>query len=138
VAAAGRVEAVAPGYLARVRQAAARLAVRTGVNGDVDTALDDVRQSARIDVDVPTLSSRRAVRLVKAAVKALTGWYLRYLGQQVQVLGESVSRLGDALVARTESVESRVEGHDARIADLSARVAALEDAARRSDRGPER
>jgi hypothetical protein len=108
-AAAERLEVMAPGYLAKVRRAAGRLSVRSQVSGDLEGLLEDVAEQAHIDVEVPTASRRRAVRLLKVAVKHLIGWYLRYLAQQVTVLGDSVSRLGRELAARADTIEARTE-----------------------------
>ena len=130
-AAAGRLEQVAPGYLEQVRRAAARLAARpAGPGGDVRAALDDLAWAADIDVDVPTMSARRAPRMVKGAVKRLIGWYVRYLGQQVTVLGQSMTRLGGELVDRVEYLDARTEAMRRDVSALQERIERLEHQSR--------
>ncbi|HWG74296.1 MAG TPA: hypothetical protein VG184_09605 [Acidimicrobiales bacterium] len=158
--AADRLEAVAPGYLERVRQATGRLAVRArpaGVGGHEDAtpdapaherrgadaggpldtgagaarlALLAVEDAATIDVDVPVASRQRAAQPLKAGVKRLVGWYVSYLGQQVTVLGRSVTRLGAVLVERTEELDARTEAISGDVARLAERIERLEHPAR--------
>jgi hypothetical protein len=130
-AAAERLEALSPGYLARVRRSASRLGVRSGSSDNLDVLLEDVADQARIDVEVTTASRRRPVVYLKKAVKALIRWYLRYLAQQMTAFGESVSRLGRELVARTEAVEARSESLGRSVDALSDDVETLR---RRVDR----
>jgi hypothetical protein len=123
--AAERLETVAPGYLATVRRAAERLGVRNHTSGDLEGLLEDVADQAHIDVEVPTASRRRSVRLLKISVKHLIRWYLRYLAQQVTVLGESVSRLGRELAARADAIEARTEAVGDSVAALADEVDGL-------------
>jgi hypothetical protein len=126
--AAERLETIAPGYLARVRRAAARLGVRptsSATSGDLDILLEDLADQTQIDAEVPTASRQREVRLLKVAVKRLTGWYLRYLAQQVTALGESVSRLGRELAARSDALEVQAQATDATVTALTAELEGL-------------
>jgi hypothetical protein len=124
-AAAERLEAIAPGYLAQVRRAAGRLGVRSTTSGDLDILLEDVADQAKIDAEVPTASRRREVRILKVAVKRLTGWYLRYLAQQVTALGESVSHLGRELAARSDALDVRAQATDETVTALTGQVDGL-------------
>jgi hypothetical protein len=124
-----RLDAIAPGYLAHVRGAAARLAHRDGAFVDVETALAEVRDLVSFDLDVPTGSRRRVVRLVKTAVKRLGGWYLLYLAQQISAFGDAVARFGQVLVERTDQVEERALGVARDVERLRQRVERLEAAA---------
>jgi hypothetical protein len=119
-------ERIAPGYVARVRAAAARLAVGAPRGGDLEALLADVQETASIDVDVPTLSRRTSVRGVKTGVKALTGWYLRYVGQQVTAFGNAVVSFGTAIVERTGELEAAQAASLQRLQALEARVQRLE------------
>jgi hypothetical protein len=134
--AAERLEAIAPGYLAQVRRAAGRLGVRNTTGGDLDGLLDDVADQTHIDAEVPTASRRREVRLVKVAVKRLTGWYLRYLAQQVTALGESVSRLGRELAARSDALEIKAQDLDETVTALTGVVDGLRQRVARLEYAP--
>jgi len=129
------------GYLNQVRGEVARLRRRSNGNGNIlgephqldvadgDTVIDivaDLDDMAVIDADVPTISRRRAGRLVKRLVKSLIGWYLRYLAQQVTVLGQTTARLGSALALRADRIEDATTGLGEDLARLRDRVDRLE------------
>ena len=124
--AAARLEREAPGYLELVRRVATRLAARPGTLGDPRIALDALGAVTTVDVDVPTASRRRGVRLVKVMIRRLIGWYLRYLGDQVTVLGQATSRLGAALVERTEQLGDETARLQRDVRVLAERVDRLE------------
>jgi hypothetical protein len=127
IAAAARASApTAPDYLDRIRRATARLAVRDGPPDDARMALLAVVDHTHIDVDVPTGSRRRGARLFKLSVKRLTGWYLRYLGQQVTLLGQAIVRFGTALTERTERLEEVARSLQDEVGSLKSRVDRLE------------
>jgi hypothetical protein len=126
-AAAERLESLFPGYLAKVRRAAARLGVHTGAEADdLDILLEDLADQARIDVEVPTASRRREGVYLKKAIKLGTRWYLRYLADQMTAFGESVSRLGRELAARTDALDARTGAINAEVEALKRRVDQLE------------
>jgi hypothetical protein len=112
-------------YLGQVRAAAFRLG-RRGSDDGVADAVADVEDAATIDVDIPTVSHRPAVRLIKRTVKSLVGWYLRYLAEQTTVLGQATARLGTALAERADRMEGTTTGLAAEVARLRARVDELE------------
>lgn len=117
-------------YLARVRTAAARLAVTEGGGDDVRSAALLLEQQAVIDVEAPVASRSLPQRLVKQAVRKFVGWYVRFLGHQVGVLGQAAARLGLAVAERLDRLEAE-QGAEraamaARVAALEARVAELE------------
>lgn len=114
-----------PEYLERVRRATAGLRLRNGDAG-VDAALAAVHEASTIDVDPPLVAEARGVRAVKAGVKSLAGWYLRYLGNQVTVLGRAVGRLGDALAERSEELGRRTDDLRRDVDRLAERVDRLE------------
>jgi len=124
--AAARLERNAPGYLDRVRRATARLAARDGLAGDPRIALESLRDVAVIDVEVPTVSARREVHLVKVMIRRLIGWYLRFVGEQVTVLGQATVRLGATLVERTDQLGDETASLQRDVAAITARVEALE------------
>lgn len=113
-------------YLAEVRHAAGGLARRDVAAADSRGALVEMEQLATVDVDVPTLSRRRPVRLVKVGVKQAGGWYMRYLGAQVTAFGLAAVRFGATLVERTDALERSGEATASQLAQLSARVERLE------------
>lgn len=131
-AAEARLEEIAPGYLAKVRSAAAALAVDAdGSVADLGAQLAAVRDAGHFDLDVPTASNTPAGHYLKAGVKRATSWYLRYLTAQFGAFGAAVSAMGEAAAARLARVEDAevdiVAGLDQlrrRVERLEARVAA--------------
>lgn len=117
-------------YLARVRTAAARLAVTQGDRDDVRSAALLLEQQAVIEVDVPVAGRALPQRLVKQVVRKLIGWYVRFLGHQVGVLGQASARLGLTVAERLDRMEAEQQAERevmaAEIARLQARVAELE------------
>lgn len=117
-------------YLARVRAAAARLAVTEGGQDDVRSAALLLEQQAVIDVEAPVASRTLPQRLVKQLVRKFVGWYVRFLGHQVGILGQAAARLGLAVAERLDRMEAEQSAERAamaaQIAALQARVAELE------------
>jgi hypothetical protein len=117
-------------YLARVRTAAARLAVTEGVRDDVRSAALLLEQQAVIDVEAPVASRTLPQRLVKQLVRKFVGWYVRFLGHQVGILGQATARLGLVVAERLDRMEAEQSAERAvmaaEIAALAARVAELE------------
>jgi hypothetical protein len=117
-------------YLARVRTAAARLAVTEGVKDDVRSAALLLEQQAVIDVEAPVASRTLPQRLVKQVVRKLVGWYVRFLGHQVGIFGQATARFALVVAERLDRMEAAQsaerEAMDAEIAALKARVAELE------------
>lgn len=121
-------------YLARVRAAAARLAVTDGVQDDVRSAALLLEQQAVIDLEVPVASRTLPQRLVKQVVRKLVGWYVRFLGHQVGILGQATARFALLVAERLDRVEAAqtaaTEAQAARLAALESRVAELETSSR--------
>lgn len=117
-------------YLARVRTAAARLAVTEGVQDDVRSAALLLEQQAVIDVEAPVASRTLPQRLVKLLVRKLVGWYVRFLGHQVGILGQATARFALMVAGRLDRMEAAQAAERAamaaEIAALQARVAELE------------
>jgi hypothetical protein len=117
-------------YLARVRTAAARLAVTEGVQDDVRSAALLLEQQAVIDVEAPVASRTLPQRLVKLLVRKLVGWYLRFLGHQVGILGQATARFALIVAERLDRIEAAAAAERAAVANeiaaLRARVAELE------------
>lgn len=123
---AGHVDPATATYLDRVRAAVADLASRDPAAGDVRGALAEVSARAAIDTDVPTASRQPALRYVKGGVKAVSGWYLRYVAHQVTAFATSVAALGEALAARADGLEATTSALAERLGDVEARLERLE------------
>jgi len=117
-------------YLARARTAAARMSVTEGGGDDVRSAALLLEQQAVIDTNVPVASRTPPQRLVKAVIRKMIGWYLRFLGHQVSLLGQAAARFGLVVADRLDRLEAE-QGVErvaltAEIDALKARVAELE------------
>ena len=117
-------------YLARVRTAAARLALTEGGQDDVRSAALLLEQQAVIDVEGPVASRTLPQRLVKLLVRKLVGWYVRFLGHQVGILGQATARFALMVAERLDRIEAAQSAERAvmaaEIAALQRRVAELE------------
>jgi hypothetical protein len=113
-------------YLAKIRRLTAQLASSDLAPNDLRGALLAVEDHARIDLDVPTGSRRKAATFVKLFVKRLTAWYLGYIGDQITLLGQAIVRMGTALVDHTERLEHTTATLADDVATLAARVERLE------------
>jgi hypothetical protein len=121
-----RLDAIAPGYLARVRAASQRLAHRDHSVVTLLTALADIEDTFTFDLEVPTLSRRRVGRLLKVAVTKLVAFYLRYLTVQMAAFSAAVHRFAGVLVERTDQLEERTAALTADLQRLGERVEHLE------------
>jgi hypothetical protein len=111
------------GYLARVRTAAAGLAVTEGSRDDVRSTALLLEQQAVVDVDVPVASRSLPQRLVKQVVRKLIGFYVRFLGHQVGILGQATARFALVVAERLDRIEA---AHSAERAAMAAELAALQ------------
>jgi hypothetical protein len=114
-------------YLAKIRQAMQRLSPSDNSDDDARNALLAVADTARINVDVPIVSQRRYTVFVKHAVKRLTRWYFRYVGEQISALGQSLVQLGTAILYRTERLDEQASVLRADVMDLTSRIERLEE-----------
>ena len=122
-----RLEQLVPGYLAKVRSAAAALAVDAGGSaGGLSVELAAVRDASHFDLDVPTASASPAGSYLKAGVKRATGWYLRYLTAQLGNFAGAVTAMGDAAASRLELLEVTDAELVAQLDQLRSRVERLE------------
>ncbi len=128
-----RLEQAAPGYLDKVRAAAAALAVDGRRGAGVVAEVAAVREAAALDLEAPTASASTGGMLLKEGVKRLTGWYLRYLTIQVASFANAVAAMSEALLARLDELDAadtRLGSHVAdgqrRLEDLEARLAEIE------------
>ena len=117
--AAARLEQVAPGYLAQVRERAAELGLPKSPEERARRLVALVSRSARVDADAPTASTRASTGLVKRVVAALIRFYFLHVTAQVTTLGESTALMGEALTDYVAGLEHELE-------ELRARVARLE------------
>lgn len=119
--AAARLEAVAPGYLERIRRRAAELGVPRTPRDRARRSVDIVAESATLNLAAPTASRNPVGRVVKRVVAKLVRFYLVFVAEQIRDLGESASWMGNALYEYTAGLEAEV-------ADLRERVRRLEEA----------
>jgi hypothetical protein len=119
-------------YLAKIRRATSRLTSSEVANDDLRGALLVVEDHARIDLDVPITSGRRAGGLAKWCIKRLIRWYLWYVGDQVTLLGHALVRLGSGVIEHTERLEEATGTLAAEVASLTARVDELEQGPHRT------
>jgi hypothetical protein len=82
----------------------ARFAPPGALGNDLGALLDRVDQAGVIDADVPTESARAGMPYVKKAVRKSTGWYQRYVTQQVTGFAHVTARTLRALAARVDEV----------------------------------
>jgi hypothetical protein len=113
-------------YIEKVRKATSRLRAYETNPEDVRGALQSVRTVATFDVEVPILSPRREVQLVKTGVKRLGGWYMRYLSAQLNAFAATVVRLGETMASRVEELERNGDDLAARMGAVEARLTRLE------------
>ncbi|HMK98058.1 MAG TPA: hypothetical protein VK425_10965, partial [Acidimicrobiales bacterium] len=111
-------------YVEKVRRATRRFGDRLGE--DVEGALQAVRNASHFDVEAPTVSTRREVALVKAGVKRLSSWYMRYLSAQLEAFGATLVRMGEALSSRTGRLEERADQLEANLTVLGQRLGRIE------------
>jgi hypothetical protein len=119
-----------PGYLDRVRRAAAGLGVADPEADDARAALDAVDHFAVVDLDVPTGSRFPLAHLLKLLIKKLISWYLGYIGRQLTTFGQAVTNLADILVDQTESLSRANAALRSDVTELAERVERLEKAKR--------
>jgi hypothetical protein len=101
--------------------------------GAGDDAPDDVRFAAHLvarqaqrHLEPPAVAGGGVRRLVKVAVRALVGWYGRFLCQHLGAVGQAFSRLGLAMADRVERLEAdqarELEALRAEVEELRARI----------------
>jgi len=128
---------MAPGYLARVRTAAAERALPTSPKEQARRALELVEETSSIGVSPPppgaggwrraakmlaspsTVARRGSVRLIKSFASRLLRWYVAQVTGQVSELGSSISLLGRSLFEYTAHLESEVAALRAEVERLS-------------------
>jgi len=122
--AAWRSDAEAAQELEQIARAVAR---RTGGSASAALApqLSALATAARIDTDVPTESRIRAAKGIKAGVKALVGFYVNHVAQQVRVLGEATVNLGRVTSKELGRLEGEVTVLREEVAELTRTVAEL-------------
>jgi hypothetical protein len=113
-------------YIEKVRKSTKRLRAYETNPEDVRGALQSVRTVSSFNVEVPVLSARREVQLVKTGVKRLSGWYLGYLAAQLNAFAATVVRLGETMASRVEDLERSGDDMAARLGAIEARLNRLE------------
>ena len=121
-----QLDAIEPGYLARVRASAAKLGLRDVDPDLVRETLSLVEDSIHVDTDVPTYASQRAGTAVKTFVKRSIEWYVRYIAAQIDALGQAMVGFGNAVADRLDELESSNRSLEVRVEELSRKVESLE------------
>jgi cell division protein FtsB len=111
-------------YVETVRQATRRLGYRAPAPDDLDQAIQILREVSQFDVEVPTVSNRREVEMLKTGVKRLLTWYMRYLAVELNNFSAATARVSEVLAHRSEKLETNAD-------ELAARVGALEERMKR-------
>jgi hypothetical protein len=120
-------------FVERVRGATAWLGVDAPAPGDVRHAALLLHRQASVDLEPPIVARDPLRRVVKHLVRRLVGWYVRFVGAQVNALGHATARLGLAVAERTEclqagqaadraELQAALESLEARVADLEAEL----------------
>jgi hypothetical protein len=112
--------------LAAIEAAAADRRSRPGRLIDLRRAVGQVEVHVGIDLDVPTSSRLPLGGLLKAAVKRLVGWYLRFVGYQVSALGHAVVNLGNTVAERVERLDTDLVTTREKLEELEQRLVHLE------------
>lgn len=120
--AAARLEAEAPGYLARVRRSAAALARPDGERDRARQAIAITVETAQVTPNVPFASRRLVGRVMKRVIGTLTRFYFVHLTSQVVEFAEASAWMGQSLLDYTATLE-------AELAALRERVRRLEEGA---------
>lgn len=121
-----QLDAIEPGYLARVRASAAKLGIREVDPDLVRETLSVVEDSIHVDADVPTYASQRARTAVKTFVKRSIEWYIRYVAAQISALGQAMVGFGNAVADRLDELESSRRSLEDKVQELSRKVESLE------------
>ena len=116
--AAARLEQVAPGYLAQVRERAAELGVPRTPEERARRSVTLVSRSAHVNADAPIASARSSTGLVKRGVATLIRFYFLHLTAQVTTLGESTAQMGEALTDYVAGLERELDHLRDRVARL--------------------
>lgn len=124
-----RLERDAPGYLHKVRRASHELGIGGVGLADLWAVLADLRAVAQVNVEVPTKSRWRLGHVAKAVIRRLVGWYMHYLGAQVNDIGDAMIRFGETMVDRSVELEDRTRRNEADLTSLAGRVRRLEERA---------
>ena len=103
----------------RIERAVARRGISPAKGDELRRAVGQIEVHVGIDLDVPTASNIPGVSRVKAVIKKLIGWYLRFIGYQLTGLGHAVAGFGTAAADRVDEVDDE-------LAQLRRRVEALE------------
>jgi len=76
-----------------------------GVGDDFDAVMDSAETQSFVHADVPTGSRVPAAAYVKRFVRKLTGWYARFLTQQITAFNGAITRAVRLLGARVDDLE---------------------------------
>lgn len=128
-AAEERLERQASGYLHKVRRASSELGIGGTGLSDLWAVLTDLRAVVQVNLEAPTRSRWWLGHVVKAVVSRLIGWYVHYLGAQVNDLGDAMIRFGETMVDKSAELDERTRRQEKDLTTLAGRVQRLEERA---------
>ena len=108
------------GYVDRVREHAARFALRTAAPGDIRAAITLLEEQTNLQALAPVEGRSRGVVAAKKVVRKAVFFTVHHLAEQMRALGWATASVGTAAAERIEQLEARV-------LELEARVRELED-----------
>jgi hypothetical protein len=106
----------------------ARFAPAGALGTDLNALLDRLEHAGVIDADVPVDSARAGVPYVKKVVRKSTGWYQRYVAQQVTGFAHITARTMRTMADRLEAVSDAHPATSAAVARFVAGRALADDA----------
>jgi len=102
----------APGFPhdleARINAELARQSPAPSGRVPLERLVTSVEEASFINIDAPTLASRREYAMVKGTLKRGMAWYFRYVADQVSALGFTTARTLRAFTVRLSELEDRL------------------------------
>jgi hypothetical protein len=72
---------------------------------DFDDVIEAAERTSFVHADVPTTSNHPLLGVVKRVLRAMTGWYMRFIAQQVTAFAGAITRAVRLLARRVDALE---------------------------------
>jgi hypothetical protein len=105
-------------YLAQIRAASDRFALRTAASDDIRAAVALLEEQTDVQASAPVDSRNRGVSAAKVVVRKTVFFAMNHLAEQVRALGWAAASVGQAAAERIEQLEARVAALEARLSAL--------------------